>query len=326
MKPNFGIIVLLALVLFPSASWAQVSTDVKVVFLKGTTLLTANADGSNVQTLVSDRNPKTDLRWSPVGDRIVYYAPSQDASTTDNLVAVTASGQVLKTIPADAGTNWDFSIDKVGWYGEGAIFVTGAVNPYGDDYLAFDLNSGQMVQNLGEPMVSEYVGFETCSSNAQVAYPVDTRASSTSSPSVTLQVNGTTVYTAQPPSTVSSYLLYNLRWSEDCSRIAFIESVNANDTLVVLSGTTVEARVPIPDAGWPVTTVVPLGSSFAVLGGTAEGRDYSGDTTALFYSTTTHTLDPASAILQQLQAREAAENKLMQKLGGSSPDWYRSSP
>jgi hypothetical protein len=70
-------------------------------------------------------------------------------------------------------------------------------------------------------------------------------------------------------------------------------------------------------------TVVPVGSSFAILSG-PEGQ-YAYDTAALFYNATAHALSPAPDILKQLQQREATEAKLMQTLGGQSPDWYRPS-
>lgn len=323
MKPNFGIVVLAVAVLYPSGSWAQVSTDVKVVFLKGTTLTTANADGTNVQTLVNDDVYKTNSRWSPAGDKIVYDTPTNPgdpAENTHNLIVVTSAGQSLKSIPQDTGGGWAFSVDEIGWYSNNAIFVTGAVNHADKEYISLDLGPGQVLQDL-EERTGEDVGFETCASNAQVAYPVDARDLS-SSPTVTVQVNGRTVYTAQLPSDVWSYGLSSLHWSGDCSHLAFIESVGTTNTFVVLSGSTVEARVPIPaSAGWPVT-VVPLGNSFAILSG-ADGGEYSAATAALSYNTTTHALDSAPTVLQQLQQREAAENKVMQQLGGSSPDWYR---
>jgi hypothetical protein len=114
--------------------------------------------------------------------------------------------------------------------------------------------------------------------------------------------------------------LAELHWSGDCSRLGFIESNETNHAFVVLSGNSVEARVPIPASVGGTASVLPLGSSFLIV----SDPDVQNDTSALLYNTTTHTLDPAPTVLQQLQQREAAEQKVMTTLGGQSPDWYRS--
>ncbi|MGH9687970.1 MAG: hypothetical protein ACRD5K_12855 [Candidatus Acidiferrales bacterium] len=331
---KFKIGFLFALVLCPVAALAQVAPDAKVVFLKGTALMTANADGSNIQTLVNDGVSKSNPRWSPTGDKIVYEIGEETAAvegvaTTSitSLVVITAGGQLLQTMPQDTGGDWFFSVDEIGWYSGSAVFLTGAENRELKGYLALDITSMKAIQDL-EATTGEDVGFETCPAGMQVAYPADARAY-TSTPSVSVWVNGSTVYTAQLPAQVPSggipFLLSDLRWSGDCSRLSFIESNYASNTttFVVLAGTSVEARVPLPtSAGWPVT-VVPVGSSFAILSGPED--QYAGDTAALLYNTTTHTLDSAPSILQQLQQREASEQQLMKTLGGESPDWYRSS-
>jgi len=322
VTPMVRFAVLLALASGPITTWAQVAPDAKVVFLKGTALMTANADGSNVQTLVNDGIPKSHPQWSPAGDKIVYETGEgtynvpggHPVTGITNMVVVTAGGQLLNTIPQNTGVDWGFSMDGIGWYSENAVFVTGHLNRFDDGYVSLDLSSGQAIQNILQPTGGgDPSAFQTCGTSAQVAYPVDMRYLGTAS--ITVQVNGSTVYTAQLPPAPPFYLA-ELHWSGDCSRLGFIETVNTSSTLVVVSGTSVEARVPIPaDAGWPVT-VVPLGSSFMIR---SSARD------AFFYDTAAHTLRPAPDILQQLQQRENAEAKVMQTLGGQSPDWHRPS-
>src|SRR4029077_7774306 len=75
----------------------------KVVFVKGTALMSANADGSNVQTLVNDGLSKDSYPvWSPAGDKIVYWtsgSSAEDPKILLNLVVITANGQPVSTIP-----------------------------------------------------------------------------------------------------------------------------------------------------------------------------------------------------------------------------------
>ncbi len=312
MRLNLRVVGLL--ILFPVLTWAQVATDVKVVFLKGTALMTANADGSNAKQLLDDGVAKDQPHWSPAGDKIVYDTPSQGTNpqeTTDDLVVITASGQLVKTIPHHTGADWAFSVDQIGWYGNSGVFVTGRVNPWTKAYIALDLNSGQASQDL-EAATGEDDGFETCSSNAQVVFQMDNRDLS-DNPSVSVQVNGSAVYT---PQQTPLPFFHELHWFADCTRLAFIESRSASDILVVLSGKTPEARIPWPaSVPWPLT-FSPVGSSFMVRGSPSG---------ALFYDTTTHTLRAAPDILQQLQQRDVAEAQVMKALGGQSPDWYRTS-
>ena len=134
-------------------------------------------------------------------------------------------------------------------------------------------------------------------------------------------MNGTPAYTIPHGSSV-----FSMAWFADCSRLAFsestIEDLAANAaTLVVVSGNSVEARIPI-SAGWHV--YVPVGSSFVIGNSTflVDGES----TKALFYDTTSHTLRPDPDILRQIQQRKAAEEQVMKALGGESANWYRSDP
>lgn len=294
------------------------ASDVKVAFLKGTALMTANADGSSPIQLLDDGVAKSQPHWSPGGDKIIYATSGQNTTnpqTLANLVVVTSSGQPINTVPVFAtnpngsGTGYSFSVDTIGWYSENAVFAAGAVNSLSEQYVIFDVKSGQVIlagQTAGE-------GFEVCARAAQVASGMDTRDFS-SNPSVSVLVNGNPVFTLQQ---TPLPFLHELHWSGDCTRLTFIESTTTNDSLVVFSGTTQEASVPWPSSmQWPLT-FNPVGSSFVV-------RDSTG--AALFYDATTHTLISSPSILQQLQQRESAEAQIMTKLAGRSPDWYRATP
>jgi hypothetical protein len=276
----------------------------KVVFVKGTALVTANADGSNVQALVDDGVSKSDPHWSPAGDRIVYWTPgprADDPKSPVNLVVITASGQAVNTIPllqTESGPWVLFRGVEVGWYGHDAVFAKGMVNTVVGDYRVMDVRSGKELHNFSGTI------FGTCEPQAKVGWD------NLSLSGFSVAVNGSTVYTIPSFSTV----IFGITWSADCSRMAFIESTseggNVNFTLVVVSGNSVEAKIPIPATVFPF---VPVGSSF-MIGGSAEG--------ALLYDTTTQTLRPAPDVLQQIQRTVAAEEQLMKTLGGQSADWY----
>ena len=304
-----------------SSNVTQTVPQAKVVFVKGTALMTTNADGSNVKQLVDDGIYKTQPRWSPRGDKIVYYTAGQntkDPKTHANLVVITAEGGAVNTIPVFAsepdGTligGMRF-VEELGWYGNDAVFAEGSANPYIGDYRVSDLKSGEMTQARAE------MGFDTCASKAQVGYQMDTRYTS-GDPGDSVEVNGTVVYTVQPPSTARGFLIRDLHWSTDCTRLAFLERTETSAALVVIRGATVEARVPLPTHTVGVPKVTNVGDSFVF-------RGFSED--ALFYDTTTHTLRPAPDILQQVQQRENAEAQVVKTLGGQTTDdrsfdWWR---
>lgn len=276
----------------------------KVVFVKGTALVTANADGSNVQALVDDGVSKSNPHWSPAGDRIVYWthgASADDPASPMNLVVITASGQAVNTIPLLQTESEPWVLFRgvdVGWYGHDAVFAKGMVNTVVSDYRVMDVRSGKELHKYSG------TNFGTCEPQAKVGWE------NLSLSGYSVAVNGSPVYTIPSASTVN----FGMTWSGDCSRMAFIESTtdgsNVNFTLVVISGKSVEAKIPKPAK---LFSLVPVGSSF-MIGGSAEG--------ALLYNTTTQTLRPAPDVLQQIQRRVAAEEQLMKTLGGQSADWY----
>jgi hypothetical protein len=276
----------------------------KVVFLKGTALVTANADGSNVQALVDDGVSKSNPHWSPAGDRIVYWTPgpsADDPASPVNLVVITASGQAVNTIPLLQTESEPWVLFRgvdVGWYGQDAVFATGMVNTVVSDYRVMDVRSGKELRKYSG------TNFGTCEPQAKVGWD-DLSLSGHS-----VAVNGSPVYTIPSGSTVN----FGITWSTDCSRMAFIESTadgsNVNFILVVVSANSVEAKIRKPAN---MFSLVPVGSSF-MIGGRAGG--------ALLYDTTTQTLRPAPDVLQQIQRRVAAEEQLMKTLGGQSADLY----
>jgi hypothetical protein len=300
----------------------RLATDVKVVFLKGTALMTANADGSNVQTLVDDGVAKSDPHWSSAGDKIVYWTsgPSaEDSKILLNLVVVTADGQPVNTIPVlktESGMWLLFHGADTGWYGNDAVFAKGMVNTVVGDYRVMDVRSGRELH--------EYSGtrFGTCGPQTKIAVAGDLDMHGKDF----LKVNGTPIYLVQDLSQRGARHVYTMHWFADCSRLAFVESTvegtDVNATLVVVSGTSVEAKIPIP--AW-MCVFVPVGSSFVVGGSRIlVDHDYRG---ALLYDTTTHTLRrPDPDILKQLLETANREEQVMKTLDGQSQDWFRQEP
>jgi hypothetical protein len=290
------------------------TADMKVVFVKGTALMSANADGSNVQMLVSNGLTEDSYPvWSPAGDKIVYWTsgPSTDDSKILlNLVVITADGHPVNTIPvieAESGPWLLFHGVDIGWYGNDAVFAKGLVNTVVGDYRILDVRSGQELHKYSG------TNFGTCEAQAKVGWE------NLSLSGYSVAVNGSPVYTIPSGSTVT----FGITWSTDCSRLVFIEStienVNAT-TLVVVSGASVEAKLPKPAK---MFSFAPIESSFMIGASVLTQEGQAGG--ALLYDTTTHTLRPAPDILHRLQERAAEEAQLMKTLGGESPNWYRPS-
>jgi hypothetical protein len=255
--------------------------------------------------------PSPTLIGPPAGDRIVYWTPgpsADDPASPVNLVVITASGQPVNTIPLLQTESEPWVLFRgvdVGWYGYDAVFAKGMVNTVVTDYRVMDVRSGKELYN------NSGTNFGTCEPQAKVGWE------NLSLSGYSVAVNGSPVYTIPSGATVG----FGITWSADCSRMAFIETTlegtNVNATLVVISGTSVEAKIPIP--AW-MCLFAPVESSFMIAGSTFLLDGQSGG--ALLYDTTTHTLRPAPDILQQIQRRVAAEEQLMKTLGGQSADWY----
>lgn len=171
-----------------------------------------------------------------------------------------------------------------------------------------DVRSGRELRSYSA------VGFAACEAQSKVAIATGMEMSGKEF----VRVNGAPVYSIPHGSSV-----FSIRWFADCSHLVFTEGTNegflANAaTLVVLSGESVEARIPVR-AGYSV--YAPVGSTFVIGSSTflVDGESAK----ALLYDTTTHTLRPALHTLELIQEREAAEQQVMKTLGGQSPDWYR---
>ena len=283
----------------------------KVVYLKGTALVTANADGSKVQVLLNDGVSKSDPHWSPGGDKIVYQTAcpkTEGPKCLVNLVVITSSGQLVSTIPV-RGAEWVlFRGVEIGWSGNDTVFAKGFLNTVVCEYRLIEARSGRLLRSYRGDQ------FGTCEAQAKVA--AERMAGRSGERFV--EVNGSAVYTLPEGSSVS----FGMHWFADCSRLTFLESTfegtNVSATLVVVAGTSVEAKIPIPAS---TALFVPVGASFMIGGSTFMVDGDSG--VALLYDTTTHTLHPAPDILEQLQQRQAADKQVMETLGGESPDWYR---
>ena len=314
MRPNLLIALwcLVILSLHPVSSFAQGSRDTKVVVLRGTVLITAREDGSEVKELLRDGTPKADPRWSPNGKRIVYRIAGQklqNPKTVANLVVIAADDGSQKTIPV-METEADGSIvagmrfvDESGWYSNSAVFASGTINPYIAEFRIINVESSRVVES--------YFGtnFVTCWHKGQVAY-IPKAQGVPGRNTNRIEVNGALLYSG---SNDADTMIRNLHWSQDCQRLAFTEGSETGADFVVLYGTTLEIRRRLPPEVLQSLTIASISESFLLQG----AKD------ALFYDTAGKSLRLAPEVIERWKQEERERDEVIKNLGGGFGDWWQ---
>lgn len=297
------------------AAPARVSDTGKVVFLKENEVETAKADGSDVKVLTSDHVPKKQPVWSPGGSKIAYLTPGTKASnpkTHANIVIINAAGAPRTVVPV-LSTEADGTfveglrfVEAFGWYGDNSIFAMGSLNPRLAEYRILDASTAKVIQS--------YFGYDfaTCADQARVAYVAESQ--STASQGIHIELQGTPVYSPSRDDALRS-----LRWSTDCTRLAFLQIEKADTRLVILHIidrlAQIEAMLPLQKE-LTNPKIVPAADSFLLNAGGSN----------LSYNSTSKSLQPALDLAETVRKQELGRDLVMRRLGGGTPDWWEPRP
>lgn len=296
--------------LISTSGQISVAPDRRIVLLRGNELLTARQDGTDVRVLVRDSVGKDDPRWSPDRKKIVYRIEGEktrNPTTHAKLIVLTTDGRPLRSIPVLA-TESDGTIvggmrfvEESGWLSNAALYAMGSVNPRIAEYRILDADTGRVVGG--------YFGteFATCAARGQVAYTTTERAESGAGKSQ-LEVNGTAIYT-------SASQIDHLQWSNDCNRLAFIETSGPVGRFIVIRGATLEAKIPLRAEVLDSLTIISDGQSFLL----QSARD------AVYYDVVTHSLRARPDIVNKLNRTRTERERVLRKLGGRSADGWTDS-
>lgn len=298
----------------PISTCGQISVapDPRIVLLRGNDLLTAKQDGSDVRVLVKGSLGKADPRWSPDRKKIMYRVAGEktrNPTTHAKLIVITAEGSPLRTISVLA-TESDGTIvggmrfvEESGWLSNAAVYAVGSVNPYIAEYRILDADTGRVVDG--------YFGteFVTCTARGQVAYVTTERAEPGAGRSQ-IEVNGTSIYTGSTESSVDY-----LQWSNDCNRLAFIETSGTVNRFIVIRGAALEGKIPLRAEMLDSLTIISDEQSFLL----QSARD------AVYYDVVTHSLRARPDIVNKLNRTRAERERVLRSLGGRSADGWTDS-
>lgn len=314
LKPRIIACLAITLASVNAAGWAQDPREGKVVFLKGETLLTANASGAEARVLIKDAVRKASPQWSPNKERIVYRVDgdkTKDPKSYASLIVIGSDGKLLKNAPVLA-TESDGTIvggmrfvEESGWHSNAAIFASGSVNPWKAEYRIIDVETGNVIESYFG------TGFATCASRAKVAYASETRSASGNRKSH-VEVDGTPVYAGAGD---GDSLIGNLEWSTPaCERLAFVEASEASASFVVLRGDTVEAKIALRGGMRRSIAITHAEDSFLL----------HSDSGVVLYDTTTRSLRPAPEIVEKVNRVKMERESVLKSLGGRSANWSKS--
>ena len=304
-----GLVLLAALVVR-----GQDVSDAKAVFLRDSKLVTAQFKGSVVKELVTDSEKKSSPTWSPRGDRIIYRTPGQQSvapRSHANLVVIDADGRPVARAPvlsmeADGTVVGGLRfVETSGWHSDDLLFVSGSIGPQSAEYRLIDLSGRVKTSYFG-------TGFATCADKGLVAYVA---GASRSSRGPAVEVNGETVFTSERADTSIDRLL----WTQDCERLAVMETPAGVSRLVIVRNKVIEARLPLPLPA-AKANALSVRDTFLLLG-INEG---------IRYDTATRSLVPAATLPPERPKRawriSHASSRLSvvnRRIGGSGPQSRR---
>ncbi len=282
----------------------------KLVFVRGTSIFSALADGTGLHELVRDAPAESMPKWSPDGTKIAFRMPGEIKGVSRsiaNLVVIDERGTQLNSLPVYAigpdGVELAgmLSVLTIGWHGPAAVFATGNINPHLNDYRAFG------IEDAGPRAWVQGLTFASCPSVSSVAYVNDPRQSGPKGYQVL--VDEERVFEAGRVGPI----IDALTWTGDCQRLAF-RLKGERGELVVLSRKAkwrVEARAP-----WPATPdqgrLVGRANDFVVLGSSS----------ARVYDARTGVLKLAPGVDRDMEIVETRRAEVLARLGAVSADWW----
>lgn len=289
----------------------------RVVFVRDNEIYTANGDGSNIRRITVDGKQKQWPKWSPDGTRIAYLTEgdmSANPKSRSKIEIISASGKhvgtapVLVTLPDGtpvAGIRW---VELIGWYDFDHVFAAGSANPYVVEYRTIDIRTGRMGGYGGG-------NFATCATKGQVAFWTPVFPTHRS---MQLEVNDKEMGFGFPDAIDGIPDIHvPLQWTPDCQYLAFLD-LRPPATLVLVRANRVEGKVRLPQEGiFHPDGLTPDGTGLLL----------AGSKKTLIYDFQKNTLSEAPpAIVKQVRLQRAAREGMVQKLGGTDPDWFPQGP
>jgi len=292
-------------------------TSGRVVFVRDSEIYTANEDGSNIRRITLDGKRKQWPKWSPEGKRIAYLTEGDMRATPKSrgtIRIINTSGEqagsasVLVTLPDGTPVAGMRGVELIGWYDFDHVFAAGSANPYVVEYRTIDIRTGRMGGYGGG-------NFATCATMGRVAFWTPEFPTHRS---MQLQVNDKEMGFGFPDAIDGIPDIHvPLQWTPDCQYLAFID-LRPPATLVLVRANKVERKMDLPEEG-----------SFHLDGLTPDGTGLllAGSKRTLVYDFRKNTISEAPpAILKQVKLQRTAREGMVQKLGGTDPDWFPQEP
>lgn len=315
------------LFLFPvTSSLGTGPKEGKVVFLRGTEVWTAKANGSDLKQLTNDGLKKGAPLWSPDGIKIAYLTDPDPGEKPDSknpnnriiakIVIISEKGDRVSSIPILSELMINAVLQKV-WVDNNRYGYEGHINPSLSEYRIVDINSGNIVAAyLG-------AGFKWSPDRtklSQIGEIVHFAPSETQNDSV--QINKKAVYSL-PKDNLKHYINTSLSWSPDSKYLAFIEKheTNGKEILIILTaegGKIAEWELPdnlkgTRDIEWLDLETILLGKNVLRFNDTKRQIEQFPEETR-----------KTKLALVESQRKETWEReKLVQSLGGRNADrWF----
>jgi hypothetical protein len=292
--------------------WGQ---EVKMVFTRGESVFVAKEDGSEEKELpIADSTPKSRLRWSPDGHRLLWLAPDNHEKRSDphvNFVIASETGRILNTFPVftlsqkgETITGVMRGVEDMGWYSNTAVYADGSVNPWYGNYMAIDVSSGKPVQ-----FYYDGAQFATCPAKSSVAY-----LTGGTLPGSDLMLNGMQI----PSVSLTSFedVQSDLLWSPGCTHVALLRRHSGQSLFfMVVQREQLEAEIELPAAYRSIRSFVATANGYVI--DTSNGTlIYTVGSRKLRLVTGSDTA--AKEVLVRLKRRQ----QWVWKSGGDSADWW----
>jgi hypothetical protein len=216
---------------------------IKLVYISDGKLFVSPFPDKAPREIASQVSELVSPRWSPDGTRVLYAKPGATVAgngTLATLVVVDDKGAQLAQFKILTGENDGVfvagmrQVADIGWLDSQRVYAHGSVNPNVDEFRLFDVTTSAEIPG--------YTGFSftVCPSLGKVAYfePRFGRG-----PFV-LAVNGDALTRFEPRDENGSFGF--VKWIDGCAKIALIESLDQQSSLLILSEGRVQHNLVLP--------------------------------------------------------------------------------